>query len=54
MDAERESVKYKLAEYMDFFVGKEFDDTIYGMIEKGVFIAITDTKAEGFIAFSDM
>lgn len=36
------------------FCGKEFDDTISGMIEKGVFIAITDTKVEGFIAFSDM
>lgn len=54
MDAERESVKYKLAEYMAFFVGNEFDGIISGMIEKGVFIEITDTKAEGFIAFSDM
>ena len=42
MHAERESVKYKLAEYVDFFVVNKFDGIISGKIKKAVFIAITD------------
>lgn len=54
MDAERESIKYKLAEYMSFHVGEVFDGIISGIIEKGIFVEIIETKAEGFLSFDDL
>ncbi|MFZ1705928.1 MAG: ribonuclease R [Saprospiraceae bacterium] len=54
MDAERESVKYKLAEYMSFHIGEEFDSIVSGIIDKGIFIQVVETKAEGFIPFNEL
>ena len=54
MDAERESIKYKLAEYMSYHIGEVYDGMISGIIEKGIFIEILATKAEGFIPFDDL
>ena len=54
MDAERESIKYKLAEYMSFHIGKIFHGIISGIIEKGIFVEIIETKAEGFLSFDDL
>ena len=51
MEAERDSIKYKKAEYMADHIGEEYDGIISGMIEKGVFIEISETKAEGMIPF---
>jgi len=50
-DAERESVKYKQAEYVLDHIGEEFDGVISGMIDKGVFVELVDSKAEGLISF---
>jgi ribonuclease R len=54
MDAERESVKYKLVEYMSSHIGEKYEGIVSGMIEKGIFIEILSTKAEGFIPFDDL
>ncbi|HMP28599.1 MAG TPA: RNB domain-containing ribonuclease, partial [Saprospiraceae bacterium] len=54
MDAERESIKYKQVEFMLEKVGQEFDGTISGMIEKGIFVEVLDVKAEGMIPFRTM
>ncbi|MBK6784754.1 MAG: RNB domain-containing ribonuclease [Saprospiraceae bacterium] len=54
MDAERESIKYKLVEYMSFHIGEKYEGVVSGMIEKGIFIEILETKAEGFIPFDDL
>lgn len=54
MDAERESVKYKQVEFMMDKVGQEFDAVISGMIEKGFFVEILESKAEGLIPFNQL
>lgn len=50
-DAERESVKYKQAELLRSHIGEEFDGIISGMIERGFFVALHDSKAEGLVEF---
>ena len=50
-EAERESIKYKQAEYILDHIGDEFDGVISGMIDKGVFVELVDSKAEGLITF---
>jgi ribonuclease R len=54
MDAERESIKYKQVEFMLDHVGQEFEGTISGMIERGIFVEVHDVKAEGMIPFKTM
>jgi len=54
MDCERESIKYKLAEFMSFHIGEIYDGIISGVIEKGFFVEIIETKAEGFINFEQL
>lgn len=54
MDAERESVSYKQAEFMEKFVGEDFEGVISGMIEKGIFVELPDTKSEGLVPFDKM
>ena len=51
MDAERDSVKFKQVEYMSEHIGEEFEGMISGMIDKGIFVELGDTKAEGLIPF---
>lgn len=53
-DAERGSIKYKQAEYMSERVGQEFDGTISGVAEFGIFVEENDTKCEGIIRLSDL
>ena len=53
-EAERESVKYKQVEYMEDQIGNTFDGRISGMIEKGIFVELLDSKAEGLIKFSSL
>lgn len=50
-EAERESIKYKQAEYVLDHIGEEFDGVISGMIDKGIFVELVDSKAEGLITF---
>jgi len=50
--AERESVKFKLAEYMADHIGEIFEGRITGMIEKGIFVEVSDVMAEGLITFN--
>jgi len=53
MEAERDSIKYKQVEYISEHIGEEFDGIVSGMIERGVFIELTASKAEGFITFDN-
>ena len=52
--AERESIKYKQAEYMSLFVGKKFDAIISGVTEWGIYAEIVETLCEGLIKISSM
>ena len=53
MEAERDSIKYKQVEYMSDHVGEEFDGIISGMIDRGVFVELSASKAEGMIPFTN-
>ena len=52
--AERESIKYKQAEYMANFIGHEFDGVISGITEWGIYVEIIKTKCEGLIKISSI
>ena len=54
INAERESVKYMQAVYMNDRVGELFDVTISGIIEKGIFVETLESKAEGLIPFGEI
>ncbi len=54
MEAERESVKYKQVEFMENQVGEEFEGFISGMIDQGIFVQLSESRAEGFIRFDQM
>jgi len=49
-EAERESIKYKQAEYLSDKIGQIFDATITGISKWGVFAELAETKCEGMIA----
>jgi len=51
MEAERESIKYKKVEYLAKHVGEEFDGIVSGMIDRGLFVELSDSKAEGMVSF---
>lgn len=54
VDAERTSVKYKHVEYMQRYVGEEFDGTITGVSEWGIYIEENETKAEGMVSLRSL
>jgi ribonuclease R len=49
--AERESIKLKQVEYAEQFLGKEVDGTVSGMIDRGIFVEVLDSRSEGLIGF---
>ncbi len=49
--AERESVKYKQAEHMQRYIGQQFEGHISGIIERGIFVVLSGTHAEGMVGF---
>lgn len=49
MDAERESIKYKQAEFMQLHIGEEFDGIITGVVNFGLFVEIIENKCEGLV-----
>lgn len=51
MEAERASVKYKQVEYMTNHIGEIFEGVVSGMFERGVFVELYETKAEGMVPF---
>ncbi len=53
-EAERASIKYKQVEYMTERVGQEFDATISGVSEWGIYVEETETKAEGMVKLRDL
>ncbi|GIV34309.1 MAG: ribonuclease R [Chitinophagales bacterium] len=49
MEAERESIKYKQVEFMQDKVGMEYEGIISGVVYKGIFVELTETRCEGFV-----
>lgn len=48
-DAERSSIKYKMAEYMQERIGEEYEGTISGITEWGMYVEVEPTKIEGMV-----
>tara|TARA_B100000508_G_scaffold60333_1_gene46981 strand:- start:43611 stop:45548 length:1938 start_codon:yes stop_codon:yes gene_type:complete len=53
-EAERDSIKLKQVEFMEQFVGKEFDAIITGVMERGIFVEEQDTRSEGLVSIRSM
>ena len=52
--AERESIKYKQVEFMEKHIGETFDGVINGIIDRGIFVEVIGTLAEGMAPFERM
>jgi ribonuclease R len=53
-EAERASVKYKLIEFMQDKVGQEFEGSVSGVTEWGIYVEIEPTKIEGMVSIREM
>lgn len=49
VDAERESIRYKLVEYMSTKVGQTFDGVISGVTDWGLYVEEKESSAEGLV-----
>ncbi len=53
-EAERSSTKYKLAEYMQDKVGQEFEGSVSGITEWGMYVEIEPSKVEGMVMLREI
>lgn len=53
-EMERDSVKYKQAEYLQDQIGKVFDGLISGISKWGIYVELKDSKCEGLIKYADI
>ncbi|MFN4082221.1 MAG: ribonuclease R [Bacteroidia bacterium] len=53
-EAERASIRYKQVEYMQDFVGHEFDAIISGITDWGIYAEMTQFKCEGMLRLADL
>lgn len=49
--AERNSIKYKQAEYLEKHVGEVFEGYVTGLIDRGIFVQLKEIMAEGLVGF---
>ncbi len=49
VEAERDSIKMKQVEYMAEHIGEEFDAVISGVSDRGLFVELKESRAEGMI-----
>ena len=53
-NAERDSIKYKLVEFMEDKVGQEFEGHISGLTDWGMYVEIEPTKIEGMVSLREI
>jgi ribonuclease R len=53
-EAERNSVKYKQAEYLSDKIGQSFDGLISGVSKWGIWVALDETKCEGMVSVKSL
>ena len=54
MEAERNANKYKQVEYMQDYVGEEFDAVISGVASFGFWAETVEHKCEGMVSITDL
>ncbi len=52
--AERASIKYKEVEFMQDRIGQEYEGTISGVTEYGLYVEINENKCEGMVPLRDL
>jgi len=52
--AERDSIKYKMVEFMGDYIGEEFDAHISGITSHGIYCEIDENHCEGLILVHDL
>lgn len=52
--AERASIKYKQVEFMGDRLGQEFDGTVSGVTEFGLYVEVTENMCEGMVPLRDL
>ena len=52
--AERASIKYKQVEFMADRLGQEFDGTVSGVTEFGLYVEVTENMCEGMVPLRDL
>lgn len=53
-EMERESVRYKQAEYLQDKIGHVFDGLISGISKWGIYVELKDSKCEGMVRYSTL
>ena len=53
-NAERDSIKYKMVEFMAEFIGEEYDAHISGITSYGIYAEIDENHCEGMIPMHDL
>ena len=53
-EMERESVKYKQAEYLQDQIGKVFDGLISGISKWGIYVELKKSKCEGLVRYNEL
>lgn len=53
-EAERDSIKMKQVEYLAGRVGEEFDAVISGVSDRGMYVELVETRAEGMVRMRDI
>lgn len=53
-EAERDSIKMKQVEYLEGRVGEEFDAVISGVSDRGMYVELNETRAEGMARMRDI
>ena len=53
-NAERDSIKYKMVEFMGEFIGEEFDAHISGIQSYGIYCEIDENHCEGMVSMRDL
>jgi len=52
--AQRDSIKYKQAEYLLDKIGKVFNGIVSGVTDWGMYVELTDSKCEGMIRYQTL
>jgi ribonuclease R len=53
-EAERDSIKMKQVEFLSERIGEEFDAVISGVSDRGLYVELKETRAEGMIRIRDV